>query len=189
MVEEGLFERFPMRAVYGMHNGPSRPAGSFAMRAGPLMGAYDIFEIVVEQEAWRACRHALCREGPDAVRRAHDQRAADDCRAHLHPQDAAVVSITQVHGGDTWNVIPQEVRARAAPCARSIPTCRTPSSSACAPIVAGVAAAFGDEHATVRYRAPLSGHHQLARGNAARDCRRHGRGGCRAGRHRSHTRG
>ena len=46
MVEEGLFERFPMRAVYGMHNWPRKPAGTFAMRAGPLMGAYDIFEIV-----------------------------------------------------------------------------------------------------------------------------------------------
>ena len=46
MVEEGLFDRFPMRAVYGMHNWPRLPAGSFAMREGPLMGAYDIFEIV-----------------------------------------------------------------------------------------------------------------------------------------------
>src|ERR1700724_3722549 len=46
MVEEGLFDRFPMRAVYGMHNWPRLPAGTFAMRAGPLMGAYDIFEIV-----------------------------------------------------------------------------------------------------------------------------------------------
>ena len=39
MVEEGLFDRFPMRAVYGMHNWPRMPAGTFAMRAGPLMGA------------------------------------------------------------------------------------------------------------------------------------------------------
>ena len=47
MVEEGLFDKFPMRAVYGMHNWPRKPLGSFAMRVGPLMGAYDIFEIVV----------------------------------------------------------------------------------------------------------------------------------------------
>ena len=46
MVEEGLFERFPMRAVYGMHNWPLKPLGTIAMRAGPLMGAFDIFEIV-----------------------------------------------------------------------------------------------------------------------------------------------
>ena len=46
MVEEGIFDRFPMQAVYGMHNWPRLPAGAFAMRAGPLMGAYDVFEIV-----------------------------------------------------------------------------------------------------------------------------------------------
>jgi len=46
MVEEGLFDRFPMRAVYGMHNWPRLPVGTFAMRAGPLMGAYDVFEII-----------------------------------------------------------------------------------------------------------------------------------------------
>src|SRR5207253_9588844 len=47
MVEEGLFERFQMRAVYGMHNSPRMPVGTFEMRTGPLMGAYDVFEIVV----------------------------------------------------------------------------------------------------------------------------------------------
>src|SRR3981189_315222 len=46
MVEEGLFDKFPMRAVYGMHNWPRKPIGSFAVKPGPPMGAYDIFEIV-----------------------------------------------------------------------------------------------------------------------------------------------
>src|SRR5262249_19699715 len=46
MVAEGLFERFPMRAVYGMHNWPLAPLGTFAVRAGPLMAASDIFEII-----------------------------------------------------------------------------------------------------------------------------------------------
>src|SRR5204863_2107129 len=46
MVEQGLFDKFPMQAVYGMHNWPGMPAGTFAVRAGPLMGAFDIFEIV-----------------------------------------------------------------------------------------------------------------------------------------------
>ena len=48
MVEEGLFDRFPMRAVYGMHNWPQMPLGRMAMREGPLMGTYGIFEIVVK---------------------------------------------------------------------------------------------------------------------------------------------
>src|SRR5438874_7144807 len=46
MVEEGLFDRFPMRAFYGMHNWPLKPFCTFATRVGPLMGAFDIFEII-----------------------------------------------------------------------------------------------------------------------------------------------
>ena len=48
MVEQGLFEKFPVEAVYGMHNWPGLPAGQFAVRAGPLLAASDLFEIVVE---------------------------------------------------------------------------------------------------------------------------------------------
>src|SRR4029078_10860580 len=48
MVEEGLFDQFPMRAVDGTHNSPGKPAGHFAVRPGPMMAAYDIFEITVE---------------------------------------------------------------------------------------------------------------------------------------------
>ena len=48
MVEEGLFEKFPVEGVYGMHNIPGIPIGRFAVRPGPMMAAYDIFEIVVK---------------------------------------------------------------------------------------------------------------------------------------------
>src|SRR3546814_17391875 len=47
MVEEGLFEKFPVGAVYGLHNMPGIPAGTVALRSGPAMAAFDIFEIVV----------------------------------------------------------------------------------------------------------------------------------------------
>jgi hippurate hydrolase len=111
MVEEGLFERFPMRAVYGMHNWPRVPAGSFAMRAGPLMGAYDIFEIVATGKGAHA---AMAYAGKDPMLfAAHCISALQTIVArNLHPQDAGVVTVTQVHGGDTWNVIPQEVVLR-----------------------------------------------------------------------------
>jgi amidohydrolase len=111
MVEEGLFERFPMRAVYGMHNWPRLPAGTFAMRAGPLMGAYDIFEIVATGKGAHA---AMAYSGKDPmlfVAQAINALQTIVAR-NLHPQDAGVVSVTQVHGGDTWNVIPQEVVLR-----------------------------------------------------------------------------
>jgi hippurate hydrolase len=111
MVEEGLFERFPMRAVYGMHNWPRLPVGSFAMRPGPLMGAFDIFEIVATGKGAHA---AMPHTGRDPMLfAAHAISALQTIVARdLHPLDAGVVSVTQVHGGDTWNVIPQEVVLR-----------------------------------------------------------------------------
>ena len=111
MVEEGLFERFPMRAIYGMHNWPRLPAGSFAMRPGQLMGAYDIFEIVATGKGAHA---AMAYMGKDPMMfAAHCLSALQTIVSrNVHPQDAGVVTVTQVHGGDTWNVIPQEVVLR-----------------------------------------------------------------------------
>ena len=77
MVEEGLFDRFPMRAVYGMHNWPRKPLGTFAMRAGPLMGAYDIFEIVATGKGAHAAMAYLGKD-PMLFVAAGDQCAADD---------------------------------------------------------------------------------------------------------------
>jgi len=48
MVEEGVLEKYPVEAVYGMHNGPGLPAGQFAIQPGPMMAAFDIFEIEIK---------------------------------------------------------------------------------------------------------------------------------------------
>jgi hippurate hydrolase len=148
MVEEGLFDRFPMRAIYGMHNWPRMPIGTFAMRAGPLMGAYDVFEIVATGKGAHAAMPYTAKD--PMLFAAHVINALQTIVArNLHPQDAGVVSVTQVHGGDTWNVIPQEVVLRG--------TVRTFKREVqdlieerMRGIVAGVAATF-DMGATVRY--------------------------------------
>jgi amidohydrolase len=148
MVEEGLFDRFPMRAVYGMHNWPRLPAGSFAMRAGPLMGAYDVFEIVVTGKGAHAAMPYTAKD--PMLFAANVINALQTIVArNLHPLDAGVVSVTQVHGGDTWNVIPQELVLRG--------TVRTFKREVqdlierrMRGIVAGVAATF-DMSATLRY--------------------------------------
>ena len=148
MVEEGLFDRFPMRAVYGMHNWPRLRAGTFAMRAGPLMGAYDIFEIVATGKGAHA---AMAYAGKDPMMfAAHCISALQTIVArNLHPQDAGVVTVTQVHGGDTWNVIPQEVVMRGT--VRSFRReVQDLIEERMRGIVAGVAATF-DMQATVRY--------------------------------------
>jgi len=148
MVEEGLFTRFPMRAVYGMHNWPRLPAGTFAMRPGPLMGAYDIFEIIVTGKGAHA---AMAYTGKDPMLFAAQAINALQTivARNLHPQDAGVVSVTQVHGGDTWNVIPQEVVLRGTVRAfkREV---QDLIEQRIRGIVAGVAATF-DMSATVRY--------------------------------------
>ena len=111
MVEEGLFDRFPMRAVYGLHNWPRMPVGSMAMRAGPLMASYDVFEIVGKGKGAHA---AMAYEGKDPMPfAAHAINALQTIVSrNLHPLDAGVVSVTQVHGGDTWNVIPEDIVLR-----------------------------------------------------------------------------
>jgi hippurate hydrolase len=148
MVEEGLFERFPMRAVYGMHNWPGKMLGTFAMRAGPLMGAYDIFEIVVTGKGAHA---AMAYTGKDPMLfAAHLINALQTIVArNLHPLDAGVVSVTQVHGGDTWNVIPQEVVLRGTVRAFK-PEVQDLIEARMRTIVDGVAATF-EMSATLRY--------------------------------------
>ena len=111
MVQEGLFEKFPVEAVYGMHNWPGMPAGKFALRAGPMMASFDIFEITVKGKGTHA---ALPHLGIDPVVTAAQIAMGLQTIASrsIHPLDSAVVSVTQIHGGDTWNVIPDEVVLR-----------------------------------------------------------------------------
>ncbi|HET7260368.1 MAG TPA: M20 aminoacylase family protein [Casimicrobiaceae bacterium] len=148
MVEEGLFERFPMRAVYGMHNWPRLAAGKFAMRDGPLMGAYDVFEIVA---TGRGAHAAMAYQGKDPMLFASQAIAALQTivSRNLHPMDAAAVSVTQVHAGDTWNVIPEQVILRGT--VRSFRReVQDLIETRMRGIVDGVAATF-DMRATLRY--------------------------------------
>lgn len=107
MVEEGLFDKFPCEGVYGMHNIPGIPVGRFAVRPGPMMAAYDIFEVVVKGVG---AHGAMPHHGIDpVVVGSHIVTALQSIVArNIDPMDTAVVSTTQIHAGDTWNVIPQE---------------------------------------------------------------------------------
>jgi hippurate hydrolase len=111
MIEEGLFEKFPVESVYGMHNMPGIPVGEFAIRPGPIMASFDIFEITLTGTGTHA---ALPQLGRDAVVAASQLVTALQTIASrtVSPFDAAVVSVTQIHTGDTWNVIPEEAVIR-----------------------------------------------------------------------------
>jgi amidohydrolase len=111
MVEQGLFERFPVDAVYGLHNWPGLPVGRIALRPGPIMAACDLFEIDI---AGRGCHAAMPHLGTDTVLAA----AAIVGALHtltgrlLDPIDAGVVSVTQAHAGEAWNVLPERALLR-----------------------------------------------------------------------------
>ena len=99
MIEEGLFRRFPMSAVYGLHNWPGQPVGTFAVKPGPLMAAYDIFELTFHGHGGHG---AMPNETIDPIVIAGEVIGALQTIASrtVHPVDSAVVSVTQVHGGD-----------------------------------------------------------------------------------------
>jgi hippurate hydrolase len=106
MVEEGLFERFPAGSVFGMHNWPGMPLGQFAMRAGPVMAAADRFLVQLTGRGGHAAMPHQCRD--PLVAAAQIVVALQSIVArNVDPVQRAVVSVTQVHGGDTFNVIPE----------------------------------------------------------------------------------
>jgi amidohydrolase len=111
MLQEGLLERFPCDAIYALHNWPSLPAGQFAVNRGPMMAAFDTFEIEI---CGRGTHAAMPEMGCDPFMPvAHILLALQTIPSRrLSPHDAAVVSVTQVHGGDTWNVIPAAATIR-----------------------------------------------------------------------------
>ena len=108
MIEEGLFERFPCDAVFGLHNDPGIPFGQFALRDGPIMAAVD------------ECRIRINGKGGHG---AEPQETADPIVAgasivmalqtivsrNIHPLEPAVVTVGSFHGGTASNIIPGHV--------------------------------------------------------------------------------
>ena len=108
MIDDGLFERFPMQEVYGLHNRPGIPIGHFAIRPGPMLAAADEIRIEVIGKGGHAARPQETID-PIAVSAALVQSIQTIVSRSVDPLDAAVVSITSIHGGDTFNVIPGKV--------------------------------------------------------------------------------
>lgn len=111
MVEDGLFRDFPAASVYGMHNWPGLPAGQFAVHAGPVMAAFDTFEVIVEGQGSHG---AMPHQGVDPIAVSTQLYQAWQLiiSRSVSPTDAAVISVTQIHAGDTWNVVPNAVTLR-----------------------------------------------------------------------------
>jgi amidohydrolase len=111
MILDGLFEQFPADCVFGLHNFPDIPVGHFAVKAGPMMASFDSFEIIITGQATHAAMPHL---GNDAVVVSAQLMMALQTivSRNVDPADSAVVSITQIHAGNTWNAIPESVVIR-----------------------------------------------------------------------------
>ncbi|WP_338662168.1 M20 aminoacylase family protein [Pararoseomonas sp. SCSIO 73927] len=111
MVKEGLFERFPMDRVYGLHNWPSLPAGEFYWRVGPVMAAVADIRITI---TGRGTHGAMPHTGNDPVVIAAQIVTAFQSivARNVEPVEGAVVTIGEIKGGNAFNVIPETVTLR-----------------------------------------------------------------------------
>ncbi|MCP5036215.1 MAG: amidohydrolase [Rhodobacteraceae bacterium] len=108
MIEDGLFERFPCDRMFAFHNWPDLPAGTISTRPGPIMAAADKFEILVEGRGGHA---AMPHQTPDAILAASDlvTQLNSLVSRRISPMSTAVLSVTQIEGGTSHNVLPAAV--------------------------------------------------------------------------------
>lgn len=111
MIEDGLFEQFPVESIFGLHNWPGIPVGEMMVMPGPVMAGTCGFEMHVRGHG---CHAAMPHQGIDAIVTGAQlvQALQTVVSRTLHPCDAAVVSVTQFHAGEAWNIIPEEVVMR-----------------------------------------------------------------------------
>lgn len=106
LVEEGLFHKHKIDAVYGMHNWPGVKAGKLAIRSGAIMAAYDVFDITINGKGGHAAAPHLSID-PVTISAQIITALQHICSRQTNPLDSAVLSITKVRAGDGYNVIPQ----------------------------------------------------------------------------------
>ena len=111
MVENGLFERFPIEAVYGIHNQPNMQLNHFYVTHGPMMASYDVFEIKITGVGAHAAAPHLSKDTILTATQIVNGLQSIVSR-NVDPLSSLVVSVTQIHSGDTWNVIPQQAVIR-----------------------------------------------------------------------------
>ncbi|MGA7803460.1 M20 aminoacylase family protein [Bradyrhizobium sp.] len=111
MIRDGLMDRFGIEQVYGMHNGPGIPVGSFAIRPGPIMAATDAIDIRIEGHGGHAARPHKCIDtvmaGAQLV-----MALQQIVSRNVDPLESAVISMCEFHAGNARNVIPQTAELR-----------------------------------------------------------------------------
>lgn len=141
MIKEGLFEMFPVDSVYGLHNWPGMPAGTFGVGSGPFMAAADMFDLTINGRGGHAALPDQCID-PIVVASQVVSALQTITSRNTHPVDSVVISVTQIHAGDAYNVIPDSVRMRGT--VRTFQTeTRDKIPSSMLRVAEGVCAAYG----------------------------------------------
>jgi len=105
MIADGLFERFPVQAVFGLHNWPGLPVGTLALSPGPVMASSNEFKITLHG---KGCHAAMPHLGIDPVLAACQlvQGLQSIITRNKKPLDAGVISVTMIQAGEATNVVP-----------------------------------------------------------------------------------
>ena len=141
MIKEGLFEMFPVDSVYGLHNWPGMPAGTFGVGSGPFMAAADMFDLTINGRGGHAALPDQCID-PIVVASQVVSALQTITSRNTHPVDSVVISVTQIHAGDAYNVIPDSVRMHGT--VRTFQTeTRDKIPSSTLRVAEGVSAAYG----------------------------------------------
>jgi hippurate hydrolase len=106
MIKDGLFERFPMEAMFGIHNWPGMAAGQFALKSGPVFASSNEFKITLRGKGAHGAMPHLGND-PVVVAAQLVQAFQTIITRNKRPIDAGVISVTMIHAGEATNVIPE----------------------------------------------------------------------------------
>jgi amidohydrolase len=109
MIKDGLFEKFPCDEIYGLHNAPDLNHGELAILPGPAMAGADFFDIVINGYGAHGAMPERSKD-PIVIAMMVVQALQSVVSRNVAPTDAAVLSITQIHAGSAYNVIPGEAK-------------------------------------------------------------------------------
>jgi hippurate hydrolase len=109
MIKDGLFERFPCDEIYGLHNAPDMNHGELAILPGPAMAGADFFDITINGFGAHGARPELSKDAV-VIAMTLGQALQTIVSRNVPPLEPAVLSITQIHSGSAYNVIPGEAK-------------------------------------------------------------------------------
>jgi hippurate hydrolase len=109
MIRDGLFEKFPCDEIYGLHNAPDLNHGELAILPGPAMAGADFFDITISGYGAHGAMPERSKD-PVVIAMALGQALQTIVSRNVSPTEAAVLSITQIHAGSAYNVIPGEAK-------------------------------------------------------------------------------